>query len=404
MGVRVLFALDSFPNYSETFIRDQIANVIDNGVEIRILTYNGFVKKNVDALKGFEEYPFKDYCVSIDAFVKKTKWYRVLYVIRHCLMKVFNPKIRYLLKSLDRNKYGCISKNLTLFYLVNYILNNRINVIHAHYGPNGNKMALLKKLGLPVKLITTFHGYDIRLGFSEGKEYYNLLREYGDIYLSISDYNKSSLLQFGFDNRKIVELPNGVDIEFFKNDNLNNSAKTKEIRFLTVARLVPEKNIGIAIKAFSKIWNTYPKLNFSYFIVGDGIERDNLEKLVLDLDLEENVFFLGTKTRSQVRDILIISDVFILPSREEALPTVILEAKSCGLPILATDVGSVRKMIENCGVVVEPNSEESMVKGFEAILAKKEEWLRMGQNGRNEVKDKFDARKISNKLIEIYCE
>lgn len=402
--MKVLFVVDTFPNFSETFIRDQIMQLIDNGLDVRIICYNGFDEDESLALKDTLDYNFRERTISFKSFLEQSKLKRIFFVLKKLTMVLRKPYFKVLVRSLDKSKYGKLSKNLGLFYLVNYIMTHTIEIVHAHYGPNGNQMSLLKQIGVPIKLITTFHGYDVRMGYNNGNDFYNSLKKYGDTFISISEYNKSSLLEFGFEKEKIIDLPNGVDTSFFHKEYGYGISEQKKIRIITVARLVPEKNIALAINAFSQVILSFPHLTFQYHIVGDGLEREKLQKLVKNLNVEKFVCFHGAKTTKEVRDLMIKSDIFVLSSSVEAFPTVILEAKSCGLPILATDVGSVRSMINNCGIVVQPNSDQELTSGLKTLIQKREDWKIMAEIGRKQIVENYDVKKLSLKLISVYEE
>jgi colanic acid/amylovoran biosynthesis glycosyltransferase len=396
--MKILIWVNQFPTFSETFIRDQIIQLKKNGIEVKIYCNFKFDKEHT-SISQYEEYNLLDDLLFRDDFIVKNKFKRIMNLISIIIKSLFSRNLSIYLKSLNYFKYGVDSLNLNLFYFSNYLLRNDIKIIHAHFGDNGNKAAVFKELGLPIKLFTTFHGYDIRLGIKNGGIIYSKLFKYGDKIFSISNYNKNHLILFGAPKHKIVDLPNGIDTSFFKR---NNEYKiNKKIQILSVSRLVPEKGLMFFLRALILIKLKYTDFLFDYLIIGDGPLKIELENYIEENNLSENINLLGSKNTREVRDFLILSDVFVLPSIAEAFPTVLLEAQSCSLPILATNVGSVKEMLPH-SIIVEPNNVEALVIGFEKYLENKKYWIDVANGLRENICYKYDIKIITKQLIFHY--
>jgi colanic acid/amylovoran biosynthesis glycosyltransferase len=238
---------------------------------------------------------------------------------------------------------------------------------------------VFKKIGLPVKLYTTFHGYDIRQGFEKENVYVDLFNNADGIF-SISEFNTRSLLKLGAPEHLILPLFNGIDIDFYKCE--ARVSPSKVIRLMTVARLVKEKALHIAIQAVGELHKENPQLDFEYTIVGDGEERHNLENLVQNLDLANKITFVGVKNSREVRDIMVNSDLFLLSSESEALPTVLLEAQACGLVVLATNVGSVKDVVKG-GLVVTALDINAFKNGLLQLIDNQKDWSKLSKVGRD---------------------
>ncbi|MEY4602093.1 MAG: hypothetical protein RL292_34, partial [Candidatus Parcubacteria bacterium] len=121
----------------------------------------------------------------------------------------------------------------------------------------------------------------------------------------------------------------------------------------TIAELHRNKGLDLLIEALARI--TVP---FQFFIIGEGEERENLEQLIKNRDLESKVFLVGKIPNA--KKYLKAFDIFTLTSRTEALPYTILEAGFAGLPVLASRVGGIPEIITNGvdGVLVRPNTED----------------------------------------------
>ena len=136
-------------------------------------------------------------------------------------------------------------------------------------------------------------------------------------------------------------IQNGVDVP----DSLAN-IKTKVPKspvICTVGRLDPVKNQTLLLNAFKIVHDK--SANARLKIVGDGPERENLEREAAQLKVTQFVDFMGY--REDVREQLITSDVFVLSSHYEAMPMTILEAMAIGCPVVTTDVGGIRHFVDD---------------------------------------------------------
>ena len=143
-----------------------------------------------------------------------------------------------------------------------------------------------------------------------------------------------------------------------------------------------------------------------FIVVGDGPRRNALERQSETLELTENVHFLGT--RSDTVDILSAINVFCLTSHNEANPVSILEALSTGIPVIATDVGSVSLTVQPgiTGFLAEPDNETEFADHTISLLEDRRLASSMGENGRDEVINKWSLRGMvrgyENLLSDIY--
>ncbi|MFZ2887223.1 MAG: glycosyltransferase [Minisyncoccia bacterium] len=136
----------------------------------------------------------------------------------------------------------------------------------------------------------------------------------------------------------ITVLPIFVDVERFKSagfDSIAGRFSKFETKLLVVARLEPEKNVALAIKAFASA----PE-SACLIILDEGSEKKELEQLVTDLKLSDRVFFEGKQDPAPY---YALADLILVPSHFEGYGLVIVEALAAGKPVLATDVGIARE-------------------------------------------------------------
>lgn len=148
--------------------------------------------------------------------------------------------------------------------------------------------------------------------------------------------------------KNAIVIPNGIDTSVFRKvetDLAKSLGLNGAIVITFVGRLIYAKGVQDLISAFPMIKEAIPKAKL--LIVGDGPYRRQLEELTMETGWSKDINFLGQKTREQITEILSVTDVFVNPSYSEGLPTSVLEAAAIGAPIVATDVGGTREIVEN---------------------------------------------------------
>ena len=197
--------------------------------------------------------------------------------------------------------------------------------------------------------------------------------------------------------KKSIIILNSVN-ENFIIDKPYNGIRDKII--VSVGRLDEQKNQKMLIKAFSKIHYKYPKYNL--IIYGEGCLRNDLEKLINDLNLEKNIFLPGIE--DNIKEKLYKASLFVLPSNYEGMPNSLIEAMALGVPSISTNCpcGGPKDLIndgEN-GFLIDVNSEEDLVKKMDLVLSGIYDISKISKNA-NKIKDRINP-KIINKEWENY--
>lgn len=406
--MKIAFLVGGFPNFSETFILNQIIWLMDKGHDVHI-----FAHKPKRITKTHDEY--KNYNLSC-----KTYYYPLMprnYVFRaikmfYILATKALQKRGLILKTLRFKKYGRFSRSLRLFYMAIPFLriqDTQYDVIHCHHGNSGMVSVLLREIGaISGPILTTFHGFDINVIPQQfGLNIYDFLFAAGDLFTVNSDFTSRKVKQLGCPQRKIRKLPVGINLSdySFHQKRQNNS---DPIRILTVGRLVEKKGIEFALKAISKVIVNYP--NILYRIVGDGELKNPLLQLANDLNILNNVHFLGWKTQTEIKDIYNDSDIFMLVSvtaqngDQEGQGLVLQEAQAIGLPVIATHHnGFPESVLDGESAYLVPEKDvDSIVLCLEKLLSSPEKWTKMGIAGRQFVEANFDHNMLNTKLLSFY--
>lgn len=216
-------------------------------------------------------------------------------------------------------------------------------------------------------------------------------------------YNVANELSFhyGIDAERIDIIKNGVDTNFFTSP--NTKVKREEFSILYVGRLVYSKGLIDLVKSAKYVCKEFP--NVSFILIGDGNLRPVLEKMVHKLRLKNNFLFLGIVTsRKELLNYYQRNSIFVLPSYSEGMPSSILEAMSCGMPIVATNISGINEIIVDgeAGLLVPPRNPERLADAIIKLLSDEKLRRKMGSVGRKKVEKEFSWKKIAKKVKKIY--
>ena len=283
-----------------------------------------------------------------------------------------------------------------------FLLIGKFDIIQCHFGSNGQLASILSEMGINGKVVTMFHGYDIRMGLARGPHIYDKLIKNGDAFLSISDYNYNNLIKFGINKNKIISHPVGINIKKFPYRNPNIHIDT--IRIISVSRLMRVKGLKFGISAINKLIRERSIKNIKWDIVGEGPLFEDLYSKVNQLGLNDYIHFTGFQNQESINKLLEMSNIYFLPSVAEALPLVLMEALAVGLPVVATDVGSVKQLIFDgiSGFIVKPRDEDEMANKLELLIKNPHLWEEMTNKGRAHIEKNYDINILNQKLVKIY--
>jgi glycogen(starch) synthase len=177
---------------------------------------------------------------------------------------------------------------------------------------------------------------------------------------------------------------------------------TDQPQLLYLGRLVPEKGIDLALKAFAAITNRFPRARL--VIAGDGPARSELEQQALIQGISDGVYFMGWVDPKTVTSLLNKATIVIMPSRSESLPLVALEAALMARPVVATRVGGLPEVVlqEQTGLLVDNESSGALAEAIAYLLDHPKAATQMGQAARQRARDVFSWERCVNSYAAIY--
>ena len=201
---------------------------------------------------------------------------------------------------------------------------------------------------------------------------------------------------------KIRIIPNGIKFEDIQNVRMED--RLKHPSTLTMGTLSRVKGIDVLIKAVPLIRKEFPNLHI-YIAGKSGNEESNLKKLVKELNIEENVEFLGFVSGGKKYDYFKSVDVYVHPSRYEPFGVVLLEAMACGRPVIASKVGGIPFVVEDgkTGLLFESENIEELAKKVILLLRDKELQTKMGEAGRERARE-FSWERCVERTVKVYKE
>jgi glycosyltransferase involved in cell wall biosynthesis len=213
-----------------------------------------------------------------------------------------------------------------------------------------------------------------------------------------------SISQSGLSPKKIVVIPNGVDVTRFAGaapaDLSTLGIHPGSRVLLTIGRLDRQKGLSTLIDAAVVVAPRFPQAHV--LLVGEGPQRSELEQSIRDKGLAGRIHFAGW--RPDVPELLAAGTALVLSSLWEGLPNVILEAMAAGLPVVATRVEGTSELIINgrTGLLVPPQSPQELAWAIERILSDPAQARSMGQSGRERALAEFSWQKMVDRYCALY--
>ena len=281
-----------------------------------------------------------------------------------------------------------------------------IDVIHAHAAlPCGHAAALLSKR-LKIPFVITLHGLDVfNTCFLGGRPAAWRRQVSVDVYrasrtvICISG-RVQEILKGGTPEASSTVVYNGVNPSLFS----PNLAKAGEFdpEILIVGNLLRSKGHELVLRALGNLRFSFPKLRCR--IIGEGPDRAQFENLVRELGLGQQVQFAGRQSRAEVAEAMRRCSVFVLPSGNEGLGCVYLEAMSCGKPVIGCLGQGIAEVIEHGrnGWLIPVDGLAQLEQGLSALLASPELCARIGTAARQTILEKVTLSHQAQQLAKIY--
>lgn len=305
-------------------------------------------------------------------------------------MERANVDIRYLDK-----KSGL---DFSIFKKIKEILKKENpDVVHAHLYSLKYVVPQAHSLGIK-KIVYTVHS----IAQKESGKLSRMLnkfffKKWGVVPVGLSELVRDTVVDvYKMPPEKVPFVYNGVDLGKCVPKESYEFGET--IKIVHVGRFCEAKNHSGLVKAFARVHKVYSATKL--YLIGDGEEREGIEKYVAEIGLQNDVVFLGSQ--SDVFSYLKDMDIFTLPSNYEGIPLSLAEAMGTGLPIVATAVGGIPDMVKDGESALLTTVDEKQI--ADALIRLVEDKMLRECLGRNALvgSKAFSSEEMANKYLEIY--
>jgi L-malate glycosyltransferase len=243
----------------------------------------------------------------------------------------------------------------------------------------------------------------------------NFILKKADAFSAISEDIVTELISNGVSLDRIHKIPNGVDTRRFSPvDQEQKTLLRKQLSLpethtiaIYTGRLVSYKGLPLLLEVWKDLQNQHQ--NVLLLLVGTGgldIHNceENLHEFVKSHRLDESVLFTGSV--SNVPDYLQSSDIYVFPTQNEAFGSSLIEAMTCGLGVISTPVGAIKKIIKDQenGMIVPSSDGPALFQALDTMIRSKALGVRMGQAAWKTVQNCYSAEIVTNKYLSLFQE
>ncbi|WP_288389319.1 glycosyltransferase [uncultured Alteromonas sp.] len=400
-NTKVLFFVRSFPVLSQTFVLNQVKDLVNEGIDVQVLSVNPSNDATGLVEDVFGESVSKKVTSILPSAHSSKSYLHMLLGFLYCMVSVKRHKLISLFFHFIAKQNKFLAKDLMC--IVWFLRNKNITTDSciAHFGSNGVVMDYLIEAGL-VKcsnLFTIFHGYEISR-YDQLDLWQDLYGKLGGFLLPISEHWKNKLIELGANASKIEVVHMGVDVDRFA---YSEKVVSTPLSILSVARATEKKGLKYAIEAVLEC-----PIECEYRIIGDGSLMDSLKQAAASHKNSHRVIFEGAKPSSFVAESLKNTDLFLLPSVRdskgdmEGIPVSLMEAMASGVVVLSTIHSGIPELISDgeTGFLV-PEKDSNAISAKIVEISQQSSLASIREAARQKVIDEFNASTLQTQLINI---
>jgi glycosyltransferase involved in cell wall biosynthesis len=277
-----------------------------------------------------------------------------------------------------------------------------LEVLHIQMNSGSTEFVLpYFKKSIP-PLVVTYH-----LAYAAGGSLYSTLfgiawkaslfasRKYDEVIL-VDPSQKPYFIKSGFSEEKLTVVRNGVDTDLFKPDETNK--KDDDITdFVYVGRLSYDKGVHLLLDAFREYHRENPKTRLT--MIGDGMLKGQIDTCTND----GSVCWVGAISHDKIPSVLQKMDAFVIPQNIGGLGLSVMEAMSCGLPVITTAIGETKRLIrKDEGILIEPESVSAVITGMRVLAEDKKKRQAMGRQCRKKIEKDYSWHNQIGLIEDVY--
>ena len=203
--------------------------------------------------------------------------------------------------------------------------------------------------------------------------------------------------EFNCKSSNITVINNGLDYEEFAP--ISNIERNKNRLITTASADVALKGLDFSLKALKLLKKNNPKIHL--IIIGAPKKNGHTEKLIKKLNIEDNVIFKKNISREKIRELYSTSSIAIVSSLYEGFGYPVIEAMSCEVPLIATNISSIPELVRSYGILIDPQDEKKLSFNIEKVLNNYDDYKDNAIKGRQHVIETFNWSKITAEYEKI---
>ena len=400
--IRIAYLVSTYPAVSHTFVLREVKKLRRANFDIRMASINS-PDRAASGLTSEEQDE------SSTTFYVKREGIRGS-LRAHLAVLVKSPKSYFTGLWFALRLAGTDLRRLifAVFYFVEAVILGRwmesrgLRHLHVHFANAASTVGLIASRIFPIGFSLTVHGPD---EFYDAPGLRLAEKMAGATFACcIGQFARSQLMKVSAPAQwnKFEIGPLGVDPLLFVPQPFRCLPDT--IQILCVGRLVPSKGQYILLAAVERLVRSHANVRLR--LVGDGPDRERLERAIASKGLGRCVTLEGSVNQDHIRDYYRQADIFVLPSFAEGIPVVLMEAMAMEVPCISTFVAGIPELVRNeiDGILIPPSDEQALAFSIGRLIEDPNLRRRLGAAGRQRVIEKYDLDRNVARLAEIFTD
>ncbi|MCP1716116.1 glycosyltransferase involved in cell wall biosynthesis [Methanocalculus alkaliphilus] len=292
--------------------------------------------------------------------------------------------------------------------LILFRIRDEFDIIHAHSHLffSTNLCALFRKFNT-TPLVITNHG----LISASAPEWFNVLYlktigkwtlNAADAIICYTEDEKKRLIEYlHLDETRVTVISNGVNTDLFHPRNYDHLTDQKGIiHLLWVGRFVKGKGVEFIIQAMDTLVKEYPDLMLT--LVGEGPEKRSIQNQIAGLGLENAIKIIDFIRNDEMPVVYQHSDIFLLPSLHEGVPRTVLEAMSCGLPVVISEFTHLRDLLDGGGIMFPKKNVPALANCLRILINNEDQRKIMGNLARERIVRELSWDETVRRTLDLY--
>jgi glycosyltransferase involved in cell wall biosynthesis len=196
--------------------------------------------------------------------------------------------------------------------------------------------------------------------------------------------------------QEVTVVGNGINLDLFRTE----SRERKRFDAVFLGRIAEEKGVFYLLNAWKSVVEKQPSARLLFIGGADRVTKTRLEKEVSNLQLAQNVTFVGFVSDDEMAGLLKASRIFVLPSLREGFGLVVAEAMTAGLPCIISDLPALKEIYSSAAILVQPSNAQRLAEAITGLLSDPEKMRELKKKGRNLV-DRFSWEEVAKREFNI---